>query len=224
MKQHNDKDNRGTGHGADYTPCIKVSDFGSLGTCSNPIDWQTGRTVHLLSQGEAMLWHRLRWDERTADVREQYPLSLKDTLRLCDQYGIHHPNNRKTPMTTDFLVTLRDGGLAAYSLKDNRSELEKPRTVQKLFIEKCYWLEQGVPFRLLFKSELNVILSCNIRQIVEYYDSALTHDDISILKHLIATRKIVLPELATEILNYPELLKIHRKEVDEWKNYKLKSE
>ena len=56
MRRKSDKAKRkekyGIGHGADYKPYIRTSEFNSLGTCSNPIDWKTGRTVHLLSQGE----------------------------------------------------------------------------------------------------------------------------------------------------------------------------
>lgn len=220
MKNRRNEVNRGTGRGINYTPFNKVSDFGSNGTCSNPIDWQTGRTVHLLSQGEAILWHLLRWDEHTEEVREQYPLQLKDTLRLCDQYGVHHPHNRATPMTTDFLVIHRDGSTAAFSLKNSHIELENSRTVQKLFIEQQYWIEKKVPFQLTFKNELNTILYHNIRQVVEYYSSKSVHDDISILKHLIAVRKIVPPDMSSVVLNFPELLQKYRKDIDIWKNCK----
>ena len=220
MRQQNRKSDRGMGPGAKYVPFVQVSDFGSLGTCSNPIDWKTGRTVHLLSQGEAMLWHLLRWDERTAEIYEQYPLPLKDTLRLCDQYGIRHPHNRNTPMTTDFLVLQRDGYKEAYSLKSSRTALENPRTVQKLFIEQCYWREAKVRFHLRFKVELNAALYNNIRQVVEYYSSSAVHDDSSVLKHLIATRKILPQHMDTAILNYSELAQQYRKEIDTWKTCK----
>ena len=220
MKQRNRKSDRKTGLGAEYVPSVLVSDFGSLGTCSNPIDWTNGRTVHLLSQGEAMLWHILRWDARTAEIYEQYPLPLKDTLRLCDQYGIRHPHNRTTPMTTDFLVIQRSGHADVYSLKNSRAELENPRTLQKLFLEQCYWCEAKAQFHLRFKAELNAVLYNNIRQVVEYYSAAAVHDDISILKHLIATRRILPQHMDTAILNYPELVQQYRKEIDTWKAYK----
>lgn len=220
MRRKNRKSDRGTGLGAKYVPFVQVSDFGSLGTCSNPIDWKTGRTVHLLSQGEAMLWHLLRWDEYTSEIYEQYPLPLKETLRLCDQHGIRHPHNRSTSMTTDFLVLQRDGHKEAYSLKSSRAALENPRTVQKLFIEQRYWRTEKVTFHLCFKTELNTVLYNNIRQVVEYYSASAVHDNISILKHLIATRKIVPLNMDTSALNYPELVRHYQEEINAWKNCK----
>ena len=42
---------RGKGSGASYLPWIQTREISSVGTCSNPKDWKTGRTVELLSQG-----------------------------------------------------------------------------------------------------------------------------------------------------------------------------
>ena len=59
------KEHRGTGTGADYKPWIQTGEFGSRGTAANPIDWKTGRQIHLLSQGEVIAWYLLRWDDKT---------------------------------------------------------------------------------------------------------------------------------------------------------------
>lgn len=123
-------------------------------------------------------------------------------------------------MTTDFLVLRRDGYKEAYSLKSSRTALENLRTVQKLFIEQCYWREAKVRFHLRFKVELNAALYNNIRQVVEYYSAAAVHDDSSVLKHLIATRKILPQHMDTAILNYSELAQQYRKEIDTWKTCK----
>ena len=213
---------RGMGRGANYEPYVKVSDFGSEGICSNPIDWKSGRTVHLLSQGEAILWHLLRWDIENADIREQYPLQLGDTLRICDHYGIRHPKNRMTPMTTDFYVTKRDGTSTAISLKSSPSVLENRRTVEKLFVEMHYWKTQGIPYELVFKESLNVVLFNNIRQVVEYYSVKRVHDDISVLKHLIATRRIVIPNMDSVPLDFAQLVHVYGEEINLWKKCRLK--
>lgn len=116
MKQISDQrkrqEGRGTGTEKDYKPYIQAREVNSLGTCSNPIDWKTGRTVELLSQGESALWHILRWDDDVVDIREQYPLDLKQTFKISGKLGIQHPG--KNPMTTDLLATMRDGRLIAY--------------------------------------------------------------------------------------------------------------
>ena len=100
---------RGKGSGASYLPWIQTREISSVGTCSNPKDWKTGRTVELLSQGEAYYWHILRWNDEIEDIREQYPLDLETTLEICDDYNVKHPRNRHTYMTSDFYVTYKDG-------------------------------------------------------------------------------------------------------------------
>ena len=100
---------RGKGFGASYLPWIQTREISSIGTCSNPKDWKTGRTVELLSQGEAYYWHILRWNDEIEDIREQYPLDLETTLEICDDYNVKHPRNRHTYMTSDFYVTYKDG-------------------------------------------------------------------------------------------------------------------
>lgn len=61
----------GTGEGKDYIPYITTSEINSLGTTSVIRDWKTGRGVHCLSQGEALWYYILRWDDNNVDIREQ---------------------------------------------------------------------------------------------------------------------------------------------------------
>lgn len=81
-EQRKRQEGRGTGTKKDYKPYIQAREINSLGTCSNPIDWKTGRTIELLSQGESALWHILRWNDDVIDIREQYPLDLKQPLKF----------------------------------------------------------------------------------------------------------------------------------------------
>lgn len=116
---------RGKGSGASYLPWIQTREISSVGTCSNPKDWKTGRTVELLSQGEAYYWHILRWNDEIEDIREQYPLDLETTLEICDDYNVKHPRNRHTYMTSDFYVTYKDGKEKVFSVKPSRNVLKK---------------------------------------------------------------------------------------------------
>lgn len=208
------KEKRGTGTGESYKPYIQTREFNSLGTCSNPIDWKTGRSVHLLSQGEDMLWHILRWNDDIADIREQYPLELKRTFEIASQYGLSHPGT--DPMTSDFLVTRNDKQLEVYSLKASRDVLESERNVERLFIEKTYWVTQGIPFKLVFKADLNKMLYNNIRLVVPYYNVGNIHDDASVIKHLIATRRLRV-DMESKALNIRNLRLKYEKEIDLWK-------
>ena len=214
-EQGKQREGRGQGRGADYKPYIQGREFNSQGTCSTPVDWKTGRTVELLSQAEKAVWYVLRWDDQVEDILEQYPLDLEKTVALADKYGIRHPKDRSTRMTTDFLVVFKNGSRTAVSVKSNEADLKKERTIEKLYLEKKYWEEDGVGFSLVFKSNVNMIAVNNIRLVTEFYNADAVFDDISALKHLIA-QKIIPVDMEIAHLNYQELLKKYRKVVTEW--------
>lgn len=189
---------RGTGEGAKYRPWIRIRELNSTGTAVNIIDWKHGRSVELLSVGEEMYYYALRWDDAVLDIREQFPLNIEETKHIARDMGIRHP---PCTMTTDLLVTRKDS-LVAYSVKSSRRDTdytlaESPqeeriiqRTAEKLAIEKAYWLKHGIEWKLVFKEDLNPIYIDNIRRAVVYYNAQSVHDDVSRIKHLIATKAI----------------------------------
>lgn len=193
----------GTGEGASYIPYITTSEFNSLGTTSVIRDWKTGRGVHCLSQGEALWYYILRWDDDNVDIREQFPLDNKITVQIAKELGIKHPRKESYIMTTDFIVTKSNGSLMAYSIKPTKDIDE--RTLQTLCIEKLYWDKRHVPFQLLFSDEVNKIYASNIRLVTEYYNVESVFDNVSYLKHLIATKKIAV-DLSNGILNINSMI------------------
>lgn len=208
---------RGTGEGASYKPWILTREFNSLGTTANIIDWKHGRSVQLLSAAEEWYYYVLRWDDNVLDIREQYPLHKETTKRIARMFGIRHPSGT---MTTDLLVTYPRNKLVAYSVKVSRSDVDYElastedernrvkRTAEKLFVEKYYWESLGIEFHLVFKEDLNSIYVDNIRRAVLYYDSASVHDDVSKIKHLIATKQIVVD--MDKPIDYQALIRQHR--------------
>lgn len=204
------EEGRGKGHGAEYKPWIETREVSSIGTCSNPIDWKTGRTVELLSQGESIFWHILRWDDTVDDIREQYPLDIETTLKICDDFNIKHPHDRKTYMTSDFYVTYKDGTEKIFSVKNSRDVLNQKRTKEKLSVEACYWKKyRNIDYEVVFKDEMNQILAENIRFVCVYYDRSRVFDETSLLKHLIATKQIKV-DMETQFLDIPTLLETYR--------------
>lgn len=197
---------RGEGHGKDYQPWIRVNEFNSLGTTCNPVDWKTGRTMHLLSQGEMHAYYINRWDESVVDIREQFPLDLEDTLRIADSEHLKHPKDRESRMTTDLLLDYADGSMKALSIKYDQSALENDRTAVKLWIEKQYWEEKNIPFEIQYSTEINVTLVTNIRMVTEFYKIEDVFDSVSYLKHLIANHKMQL-DMETEVLPFCSLAK-----------------
>ena len=207
------KHRRGQGRGADYRPYEKASEFNSIGTCSNIVDWKTGRCMELLSQGELAVFSILRWDDNVLDIREQFPLNMYKVWQIADREGIRVSKNLENTMTTDFLVTLRDGTEKAYSVKDSRKVLENMRTVEKLYLEKKYWEQEGVAYESIFKEEINMVLVNNIRLVMEYYDERKVYDVVSLIKHKIATKQLLV-NIETEILNFSNLTKFVESEDD----------
>ena len=208
------REGRGTGTGAAYKPWIKIRELNSIGTASNVIDWKHGRQMELLSQAEVWWYYVLRWDDNVQDIQEQYPLSLDATLAICDRFCFVHPANRKTRMTTDFLVTYRDGSRKAISIKTDRSVLDDPRMVEKQSIEKTYWEAAGIPFQILYKEDLTRRHVQNIKDVVCCYDASRVADDIGKLRYLIAHKKIEVDLEAK--LDYQALVKQYAGRIKRW--------
>lgn len=208
------KEGRGTGTHASYKPWIKTREFNSKGTCANPIDWITGRVVELLSQGEMQAWYMLRFDEEIDDINEQFPLDRGKVNRVCERYNIRKPIHI---LTSDFLVTFKDGRKAVYSVKSSKDEFDTKGKSEKeinhinnkfnrLFIEKMYWEEElDIPYHLIFKDNFNTIYYNNIRAVSKFYNEESVFDNVSYLKHLIVTHKINIEKITEEQLDFVTL-------------------
>lgn len=165
------KEGRGQGRGADYQPWLTTQDVPSSGREHRVFSRKTGRIHHLLSDGEWRLFLHLEWCDDVQDIREQFPLDRDTTKRIADRMGVRHPQDvaTKVPlvMTTDFVVdVLRGGKLVTEALAFKPStEIEKPRTLEKLQIERLYWEQQGVPWRIATELDLHMALVMNLEWI-----------------------------------------------------------
>ena len=190
---------RGTGEGAKYIPWTFASEFNSMGTCSSFTDWKHHRPIQLLSIAELILYVKHRFEDETVDIREQFPiLDIAATEKIAEEQGAKHPQfaGKNVIMTTDLLITKADGTYLAISCKSDREELKKPssrRMKEKLRIEKTYWKsrkDKKVDWKLEFPTEEDKIVTRNIMNAVLYYEKNTVTDDVSLLKHLVATKKI----------------------------------
>jgi hypothetical protein len=148
----------GAGSGADYTPWIHVQDFASNGVVSRVKGRTTGRVHHLMSNNELAYFYILDWSDSVTDIREQYPLSdLSCIMALAAQAGIKYPTDNISGypyvLTCDFMITTADG-LKARTIKMT-SELKNARTIEKLEIERRYWLEKGIDWKIVTEREIS---------------------------------------------------------------------
>jgi len=162
------KEGRGQGKGKDYLPWLNVRDVPSTGLSTRILGWKTGRVHQFLSNLELSFFYELEWSSVVSDIREQYPLSIDSTLDIAKRLGIKHPFVSKLDdyavMTTDFLIdALIDDRpcLIARSVK-SASELSSRRTIEKLLIEKTYWEERGVDYKVVTENEISLPLAKNI--------------------------------------------------------------
>lgn len=170
------KEGRGQGIGKDYIPWIKVQDFSSKGRVSRVKGIKTGRVHHFQSDLETKYFYYLEWQDDVIDIREQYPLINRSLcMEIADKNIIKYPKINNTPiiMTTDFMITKIH--------KDRREEnivrtvkyskdLEKQRTLEKLFIEKEYFKENNVDWGIVTDEVIPDVLVNNIKWVHKAYN------------------------------------------------------
>lgn len=155
-----EREGRGKGAGASYKPWIRVSDFPSKGKSRRMFSSKFGRFHELLSEGERNLFFLLEFCRDVTDIREQFPLDRDETRSIAARLNAKHPiypGTRVTSvMTTDLLVKFSRNGedyLEAFSSK-TAEDLENPHTLEKLEIERSYYEDLGIPYRLVLDSSL----------------------------------------------------------------------
>lgn len=159
------KEGLGQGTKENYKPWLTIRDVPSKGLSTRINGWRTGRVHHFLSLIELSYFYILEWSTSVTDIREQYPLNLEDTIEISERLGIQHPkvpnSEERTVMTTDFLIDTKDLKLFARSIKPY-SELSSKRTIEKIMIEKTYWEEKGIDFKVVTQREIPTTLSKNV--------------------------------------------------------------
>ena len=159
---------RGSGEYASYIPWISVMDFASRGRSTRVEGLKTGRVHHFLSWNETAFFYILDFSTRVLDIREQYPLlGLEETLRIAEEARIIHPRDTRSRypyvLTTDFYILTTECAVAR-SVKEKK-ELDKPRVQEKLELERRYWLEQRVNWKVVTEDQIDYQKAKNIRWI-----------------------------------------------------------
>ncbi|MBN2426718.1 MAG: heteromeric transposase endonuclease subunit TnsA [Deltaproteobacteria bacterium] len=160
------KEGRGTGRGKSYKPWLTVRDLASSGRSHRLFGHKSQRTHHLFSDLELSVFLLLEWHIDTEEIREQFPLRLEETTVLATAAGIAHPSFQGSfqIMSSDFLVNTRDKSRPIFSLQAKYSkDLQNARTVEKLELERRYWLQKDVPWMLITEKDIPKVLFENIK-------------------------------------------------------------
>ena len=224
MRQKSDKkklaEGRCLGVGSDYVGFIRANEEKSTGTATEIYDPIADRTVDVLSMGEKYFFWIMRYRDDVKEIREQMVLNPDTVRKICEAKEFRVPIKC---LTTDFLVTYKDGSSVAYSVKSDRKVLDKdtyrnPGSYEELlirqYIEKCYWEQHGVDFRIVFSNELNTVMAQNVAACMLFYDRKYVTDTETKLKYLIAHKKIQIP-MEQEILNFAGLAEAARDKLEE---------
>lgn len=166
------KQGRSSGVLRKYKPWLTIREVPSKGMSIRIKGWKTNRVHHLFSEHfELAHFYELEWSQNILDIREQHALlPLEKTLFIAEKLNIRHPVHPKTKhpivLTTDFVITVKtpDGVKhCAHSVKP-LSKLNK-RVMEKLEIERRFFEDEGMIWRLITEREINYNLVHNMRWI-----------------------------------------------------------
>lgn len=150
------KQKRGKGRLARYIPWFKVHEVPSRGVSWRIKGTKTNRIHHLLSTLEKVVMLHFDSLPTVIDIREQFPLPLRETLRIADMHGTKHGNDKgvNKVMTTDMLIDFQNEQLAISIKPKSMSK----RATMKLLIEQEYWKQIGVEYWLLTEHEIKLLI------------------------------------------------------------------
>jgi hypothetical protein len=179
---------RGQGSLSTYKPFILVGEFSSSGESVRVKSHITNRVHHFHSGIEFAAFLVFAYSNQAVDIREQFPLPLVDSLNICKQLGIKHPQVKSELyiVTTDLVINLKSGKKLAIAVKPV-SKLNQKRTIAKLQIERSYWESQGVDWLLFTDKEVSPSLKQNLHWLKPFLDPEsseeydVTEEDVNAL-------------------------------------------
>ena len=134
-----------------YYPWIKVSDFSSDGESSILWGFSSGRNHHCLSNIELASLLYLDWSRDVTDIKDQYAFDPIVTNEIAFEAKIKTPavKGELQIMSTDLVVTT-SGNVPQIAFQNKHSsKLKEKRVIEKLEIERRFWVRKNVPWYLI---------------------------------------------------------------------------
>ena len=169
-----------------------------------------------LSMGEKEFFWIMRFRDDVAQIQEQMMLSSETVRNICEEHGFRIPRN---VLSTDFLITFRNGSRIAYSIKSGTDDFnpDSPKYGKLLirqYIEMEYWKRYGIDFRIVLRESLNKTLAVNIEHCMAYYDAAHVQSEETMLKYLVAHKAVSVP-MDREIMRFAGLVRGNEQNIRE---------
>lgn len=152
----------GRGKGTNYKPWLSGHEFASSGMYIRLPGRTIPRIYRFMSRLEADVFIIYDCMPEVQDILEQYYLTLDETLEIADLLHIRHPFSGRyyNAVTTDLMILKGDTWIAR-SVKTSR-DLENPRTIEKLEIERTYFKRRGIDWKIITEKQLNRHLVQNL--------------------------------------------------------------
>lgn len=179
------KEGRGQGSGKKYIPWLYVQDVPSEGRSHRVYSHKTCRIHHLLSDLELAVFLVFEWAPHISDIREQFPLKRDETQEIAKTNGLHHPSIRGIDqvMSSDFLVDSTANSRRQFVVQVKSSEsLNDAKIIEKLEIERRYWLSKQIPWFLVTEQEIDPVIKQNISWMYPTKSEGLI--DVDLIKQL----------------------------------------
>lgn len=203
------KEGRGQGVGKDYLPWNYTYNYASKGRVSRILGLKTGRIHHLQSDNQYRAFLLFEFSSKVVDIRESFP--LLDVNEVIDdkedlRFDKFTDRNTKEPyvLTTNFLLTVKDMDgeefLLARTIK-NTTELKRNITFERLEIERRYWQQRGVDWKVITEKQLPRQLAKNIEWVRETMldgsEGKLNKESLSVilLRYLLENDELPLKEI-----------------------------
>lgn len=158
---------------------IKVHNVPSRGRSTRVL--RDGVVLHQLSDLETRLEAELEWRPDVTVIRSQVDLQPERTEAIAEKLGIRHPRlpvgGKPAIMSTDFYFEIDVDGQtsrharavkpgSSFALKNGCKGSALKQIVSKLEIERRYWEDEGVEWRLVTDRQLDRVRAANIRLLI----------------------------------------------------------
>lgn len=149
---------------------LKITTFSSKGRATRIYGYKTKRIHHLQSDNQLRFFLMLEWHDKVKDIKENIELKdIEATLDNADDLRLDKFSDKETgelfQLHTNFFITIgRNNGeeQVAISVK-SLSELERRTVIEKMEIERRYWIAKGVKFYVITEKEIDKQFVDNIK-------------------------------------------------------------